>query len=1489
MFQLSDRYRHAREILVFLLILAALLALLAPAHRHIRGVFASFESVLRETIRSETGLDISFESASPNIFRSLVFHAVTVSSVEDGSEVLRADRVTVSLRLLKLLRGDFFGCIRRVSVEGGSLSLDKVIGGGINDVSAESEGEDVNLSFPESIEESASDIRERVAGLASRFFAGGAELNVRNFDVHAKMEGAAISARIANAAVAINDETLSLDSDLSITAKGGDGSGLLDTLSAEFSLNGELSTDLTSGFASLAVDTFALGNIYLSKVGLVAGLQDGVLSLTSMQEGQPLSLAATLDTNNKTADASLSCEGLHPFRWLSSDGEESAAALLQDAALSGRASFSYSEDKGMSYAADGSLELPEGLLNTSGGTFAFDFEGDETRVDIAALSLLGGDFDADFSGAFSLETMLPDGRLSVRRLSLLDGALDVSGDFTVASSGKTAALSVPVLNINRAAFYNVEGAADLSSEGQYEVSLSASDEIGAFSLEAVLSRDTGDFLQLYGAFDSFSIENAVAAVPGTIIGEEAFESLAEKLAPFALTTEVYCSTDFDRFSYNSPRLILASQEEGGLYFLASVNGTESGLDITDITAAPAGIPVSGNVYTVFDDGGGILFSSDFSVADLPYTLSGSYSDRTIAAQGDYGISFLFNMPDETGAGDGQLMFSALPVKVGPALLSLSLDADFAKRAGGSWGGNINAFRLEEVSGLTQLNTVLAASGAFDSSGISLRNVSVFDELSSLSGFASIGLMSDSITDSKRAAMDISLSDATAEESFFASGSIIFGGGSDALFEGQVSARRLPLMRFAKNQLSGNFVSADISLSGSPDMMLASANILESSIKIGNSDMSARALALYEDGNIIVRDASASWGSFRASKIHADFDTDTMSASAGAALSGLFANSAFSMDLQAGFQGNVPSIEKEDGEPGSFAWVGSLGDVAKSFAATLELSDIRWREFSFENPLSVSVEREPGVVAVYAGPNDELSGLLFDDGTFTASLIGDLPLQFQADGSTSDGNLDVDVSGVDIDMTRLWPIVGWPIVAFDGGHVVGGFHIGGLVSDPDFDGVLDARDIVVRAPDYFPAAFDPANFVFVADGKEIRTPLFNISGNGGIFEAETAFYFNRWIPDEIDVMIRNINSTRTKVAVENKYVRGRGDGFCDIELKWTPSLLGLTGDVGFENGNFAVRFENIGGDDDENAGTKRKFDVAADLDIHFGRKVEFRWPSGTFPVMRALLQADEPFRYTYDSAAGTYSFKGSADLKGGDVFYFKRSFYLREGKISFDERDGMFDPRISLRAEVRERDENGSPVRITMTVDNDPLSSFNPIFASDPLKNQIELMEILGQVVTADTSADNSAWRDLAVTGTDLLAQLGVLRPAENFIRDKLHLDIFSLRTLILQNAIFGNSTSSVSSSNRWTAGNFLDNTTVYFGKYIGKAIYVDALLQFSYYDSDYYQERVYTNTFFPIVYGNLLVLPEIGVEIDAPFAHIRWGISPVPSNNNITLSWRFTY
>ena len=162
--------------------------------------------------------------------------------------------------------------------------------------------------------------------------------------------------------------------------------------------------------------------------------------------------------------------------------------------------------------------------------------------------------------------------------------------------------------------------------------------------------------------------------------------------------------------------------------------------------------------------------------------------------------------------------------------------------------------------------------------------------------------------------------------------------------------------------------------------------------------------------------------------------------------------------------------------------------------------------------------------------------------------------------------------------------------------------------------------------------------------------------------------------------------------------------------------------------------------------------------------------------------------------------------------------------------------------------------------------------------------MLGQIALGDS--ENMSSLLLATSDYALHSTFG--RAIENKLRDLLNFDILSVRTMVLQNALkYG--LSSNKSDNDLAIGNFLDNSTVYIGKYFGSELYVDALLHWS------YDETKVDNKFTP---GGLVFKPEFGLELEAPFAYIRWNMAPdinammnnrIASSTSVTLSWKFSF
>jgi hypothetical protein len=307
-------------------------------------------------------------------------------------------------------------------------------------------------------------------------------------------------------------------------------------------------------------------------------------------------------------------------------------------------------------------------------------------------------------------------------------------------------------------------------------------------------------------------------------------------------------------------------------------------------------------------------------------------------------------------------------------------------------------------------------------------------------------------------------------------------------------------------------------------------------------------------------------------------------------------------------------------------------------------------------------------------------------------------------------------------------------------------------------------------------------------------------------------------------------------------------------------------------------------DGRDSASSTKVSIVTDLTIRAGRKVEFAWPE-VMPILRAYADAGSEIAVTSDQATDRYSLAGDIRLRSGEIYYFQRSFYLKEGILTFNENELRFDPRISARAEIRDRNNEG-PVTIAMIIDNAPLLSFTARFESSPPLSQLEIFSLLGQNLTGTPSEEEGGVipNAFVLATSDLLAQLEVVRGLERNVRDFLRLDMFSIRTQVLQNAMLMVTGLQDPVNRIDRVGNYFDNTTIFFGKYVRSDMFVQSMLSLRY---DETQER----------FGGLRFEPDIGIELQSPLFAIRWNFAPTFDDNDtvfmddvsFTLTWRWTF
>ena len=276
----------------------------------------------------------------------------------------------------------------------------------------------------------------------------------------------------------------------------------------------------------------------------------------------------------------------------------------------------------------------------------------------------------------------------------------------------------------------------------------------------------------------------------------------------------------------------------------------------------------------------------------------------------------------------------------------------------------------------------------------------------------------------------------------------------------------------------------------------------------------------------------------------------------------------------------------------------------------------------------------------------------------------------------------------------------------------------------------------------------------------------------------------------------------------------------------------------------------------------------------------RFPSGGAPAA-SNFDEDVAFHFMYDSLTGEKAINGTLSFRSGEIYYFQKNFFITEGSIVLPQSGADLSAiRMNFRARLRSYDSDGERVDIYLVLRNAGFDNINPTFESTPAMSTEEIMSILGTSLLPESaygSNNLSSVASLVTSGVDVLNRMGVINTSSyadlgSVVRDSLGFDIFSLRTSILENflidAVFSSSGSSYSFSPLAT---YLNNTSIYMGKYLQNNLYLQIMVYLQAVDS------IENRTSF--LSDDLSLDLEISLEWENPLGTITFFTSP----DNLTL------
>lgn len=1470
---------------LFILMLVMAVAVVRPLYIRTGEALSSLEKQLVQKAETLTGFSFSYQSLSPSILSAINIKGIVVSDKSSGKKMLDVKRVTVAYNFLSFFSKHPAYAIRSVTINGVTVEYDMLT------------DKDTFLGFVSAFRKD--DRSERTM----RHF----DLRTFNIDLPFVVQVKNLSFHYSD----LHNDVLATLKNLSlrnsfdasgITARGNgrvtyhtphvttDGKPIV--MAAQFDLNGTVLPEIDGSTATVRLSSASNADFTVSRMDVLVDYSDMVLQMRTMRSTLPYSAVAQQDFRNKAFSVSATFDRFNPYQLVRMRRAPAYLQVFDGTRLTGDASFS-AANHAIAYKTDLVGDLPVSLLKGQ-ERLTVRLDGTKDAIQVHQLAASGQVAQALFEGDFDIRRVQPSGMLSVDYYILPNGNA-LSAEVYLDPLEEGFMLFSPQVFMNESSLSAME--ATIVPRGKsLDFTFSVSDyshmdyeETG--QVLASGSLDFGDDRRVQTQIQLQNIFLDSAALTGAFFVKERLsenlQKLAPKLAPYIMNDELYLESDFTGLTVNAPVGLVANTTKDRQMLWFAVDGSNQTVQLSRFDLVYGALTVDASMTADFSNGfDNFSFFGDMTVNELPYRFNGTYGSDWLTVAGDYDFDALVNFGEETM---GSLRFSALPVPLGKLVASLTTNSTFSWNRNGEFTVELLDFSAEDTTGFFRMNPKLSLVGTINQYGCMLSNIGYTDAISVLNGVGNmLWNVNDGIFDSihidMNAASPLTRETLSLNADVTNPNQVAFSAPAlknDFYFNAQADVESFPIARFLSEQSADNSVSAAVTASGTVANPFVSLDVRNVSAGVYGSTLVARGTATLEDSGVSVDGLNAHWAQWNIADAHVAFNPVDFSGNAVIPFSGTVMNEDVSIPLQVTLQ-SVPPVEK---------W-----HVPQHYTVAIQSAAITGG--LFPNPLSLDLTlmHLPGRFDVLSANSNGIAATWLDGGTVTARLGDALPVQLELAGQITKENLNIEISKLHSDLADLSSVIALPFLAVSDGTVRGAVRINGMVADPEFTGAISVEEPAFMIPSVSKTTFRTDKILATIGQNGLSVPQTKFLTEKGAVLVDARLEFNRWKIGTVDVNLLTPERNYVPVSMTFPLLRYKGNAGLDMSITLEGSDLTVNGFVEandadvevvisslqdtFTSGNFLSLLPFGQNDGGETKTSSNPLVVTTNLSIIVGQRVQIRFD----PFLRGVIVPNTPLALTFDGTDGSFSLKGDVALRGGQIVWLNRNFYMKEGRIVFNESQDIIDPRVTVRAETRERDTNGSPVTITLSAQNQSVSTFTPQFSATPAKSETEIMTLLGQVITADSE---SAGQFGGAAG-DMILQSVVINKVENALRELMHFDIFSVRTNFLQNVVKLN-TDRNSNDRQTSLSNYFDNSAVYIGKYFGSSIYADALMHWSYDE---------TKSSADIGVGDLVFQPEFGLEMASPFVNIRWGIAPnlgaiqnnlwVPSTS-ITLSWKFSF
>ncbi|AWG43142.1 hypothetical protein CR532_04180 [Candidatus Borreliella tachyglossi] len=1448
------------SVLAFLAILVVLILFIQTQVYSARFLIISY-------LESKSGFKIKYDRIAPYFFSSIKIDNLELS-LNDRDKILMST-VKINLDLLKLILGDK-NIIINVFVEGSNLNFDL---DDFNLLKSQNPKSSNELKVNDSITNSYA-----ILGELSNYL-DKLNINMEDININLKLSDEQfLRFQVKSFALKTIDDDFLFSSvvDFSFFPDLKTDISIENSLSSTFYFEGKFKKDLEDGYVNFSFLELNTTYFTLLEQGFQINYFKGNFEVFNLRR-ENLDFNLSYDVNKNFLRLDALFFDVNPLNWMSLHENFNNYKDYLDISLNGQLAFSYDfKVDDLRYAFLLSSSSNDNTIDKEVQGIRVQLKGNERIVDIqhAFLKLKRGFID--YKGYYSLDDLIPIGRLDFRSAKILNFK-DINGHLDFSKKKEVFWVKSDNFRIGKLKVQDLKLQTRFLQDSVY--------------VDYLLNFANNDSkILLKGNFDkeNFRLNLRIKEFPLLFLGDVLPESAVTKFIPEHLlsgkylnvTSDFYLNTaDYAKGKLNNLDFSISSKlDEFNLMLNAS--GNKNIYKVTHFNYRSGDYNIESSfLIQLFDDR--FKINTNFNYLDRKYPLyfELNFKDKYVSLEFSPKARASLNYASSVIVYFLSVNDFRFYNRYSDVLLNINSYGNY-DRNNNELSVTINQFRLDKISENSAYNFNFSFEGSYKDKEVSLSNIRFINRLSNLQGQGYFNLKD-------KLSGDLNLfSSLNSERYFFGVNSNEDGHYFLGRFQG-LDFDNFKLLSILNGKVNGNFIlnfkdndlfnyslsayleTDGLSLVGVPTKLSLNLGLVDNNLNIYN-------IKANQGKRQIIA------GSFR-------YDIKNS-----IGVSNLNINSdLFSSRVNASFQKFENKFEEE------------IGILKSETDGEIAFRDIKYKDKNLSN-LTIEFNDNLERMIIASVEYDLLSVLYeYDDGNFHMELNDYVPLSFDASGKIFRNKITGNIQNIkfdskliteDILKSNMLFNIDEHFIVYDV-NLVGELGIDGDLYNPNLNGKLNmlngsiSTEYLRSSKQYGKSrVLELLNVpILVQDNKVIFGNKFNLDyySDANVSARMNLNFLSDTVVDYYKVDIDISGGTGVPVKFDKVVINFVGNVSGNFFIEGNSEEIMFKGNLNTSNSSVYL-LENSIVDFLINPFKKSKrfkvgdansknFDIVTDLEINFDSNVAFHWPDNKISFLNATIARGNRLIIKSDTKTDDFILKGDVNIGSGSFNYNNKKFMFKGGSyISFNENKSKFDPWVKIEATNTIKDGNDK-LFVTMSMDS-PLSLWNLRFISYPPRTEQEIKYLLSSSIIGGDRGLQSAGTNTAEMALGLASNILVdlvVQPIEDYMRSVLKLDLLSIKTDILRNAIviLGSP----------TFASVLDNTTVEVGKYIVDGVFAKAGFGFL-------KEQVTPLS------QNLNFSFNFGIELDSPFFFIDYSFdydfmksSIQGIGNKISISWKFTY